>query len=230
MNYERPELLDHLAATYVLGTLRGPARRRFAALARESATVQHAIWRWERKLLPLSDAVQSQTPPASVWSGIERRLGFSPEKVTRGWFWPTLSGALCLALIALALPLMQAPVPDMDSAAERLAYIQDDGQQPLWVVTVDEETGMLASVAVNAPAAEADRVFQLWMLPENGPPESFGLLPVTNRERAESTLSPTLLTLLRTASGLAVSIEPPGGSPTGAPTGPVVYTAPVVEL
>ena len=32
MNYDRPALLDGLASAYVLGTLQGPARRRFERL------------------------------------------------------------------------------------------------------------------------------------------------------------------------------------------------------
>ena len=39
---QHPELLDRLAASYALGTLRGGARRRFESLAREHATVRAA--------------------------------------------------------------------------------------------------------------------------------------------------------------------------------------------
>ncbi|MFK7831041.1 MAG: anti-sigma factor [Congregibacter sp.] len=234
MNYEKPEMLDHLAAAYVLGTLKGPARRRFTRLATESTNVRRAVWRWERQLLPLSSAIEERTPPAAVWQEIQRRLGFTATPVHTGRLWPALSAGLALAVLALLLPLIQSSLqpPDTlaDSAAEKLAYIQSAEQQPLWVVTVDEQTGHLASIAVNVPARESDRVFQLWMLPQSGPPESFGLLPTTQNNRARMTLSPTLLALLQNAQGLAVSLEPPGGSPTGAPTGPVVYTAPVIAL
>ena len=68
------------------------------------------------------------------------------------------------------------------------------------------------------------------MLPANGPPLSFGLLPVTGGSRAQHQISPALWALLQGSKGLAVSIEPEGGSPTGLPTGPVVYTAAIVEL
>lgn len=37
MNYRNPERIDRLAAEYALGTLRGPARRRFERLLRDHA-------------------------------------------------------------------------------------------------------------------------------------------------------------------------------------------------
>ncbi len=231
MNYENPELLDALAAAYVLGTLRGGARRRFAGLASESAVIQHAIWRWERRLLPLADSVSPVEPPSHAWEEIERRLGFKTPKQPRTWWWPAVTAvALLVTTVTLLTSVLREPSISADSAAERLAFIQDSDQQPVWVITVDEQSGRLESVAINAPAQDADRVFQLWMLPAEGAPESFGLLPATNSARAEFALSPALLALLRDAKGVAVSVEPPGGSPTGAPTGPVVFTAPVIEI
>lgn len=233
MNYEKPELLEQLAAAYVLGTLRGGARRRFARLARESSVIQREIWRWERQLLPLTDKIEPQIPPPGVWQGIEEQLGFRDRPANRslGWLWPAVSALLALALVALVLPFPTGdPAEQVLTPAERLAFIQDTQQQPLWVVTVDDETGLLSSIAVNAPAKDADRVFELWMLPEQGPPRSFGLLPTAQNARRQQSLSPALIALLGRAKGVAVSLEPPGGSPTGAPTGPVLFTAPVIEL
>lgn len=170
MKYDNPELIDQLAASYVLGTLRGPARRRFKRLATESDSVQQAIWYWEKKLLPLSESASTLVPPKSVWAGIEARLGFVPPpmagKQNSRWYWPALSAALSIAVFVLLVPFWKEPVLNRDSAAERLAFIQDDEQQPLWVITVDEQSGQLSSIAVNAPAKDADRVFELWMLPE----------------------------------------------------------------
>ena len=68
----------------------------------------------------------------------------------------------------------------------------------------------------------------MWMLPAGGAkPISLGLLPSSGI--AKEALSPRQMRALKEASGLAVSIEPPGGSPTGLPTGPVVYKAPLVR-
>ena len=40
----------------------------------------------------------------------------------------------------------------------------------------------------------------------------------------------TLRAAIEESASLAVSLEPPGGSPTGLPTGPIVYQASLVRL
>jgi RNA polymerase sigma factor (sigma-70 family) len=45
-----PNLLDQLAASYALGTLRGGARRRFETLARQSATVRASALIWQERI------------------------------------------------------------------------------------------------------------------------------------------------------------------------------------
>ncbi len=69
---------------------------------------------------------------------------------------------------------------------------------------------------------QADRVLELWSVPPQGNPSSLGLiaadgLTVLDRRRLPQTL------LKGGTAALAVSVEPPGGSPTGTPTGPVVF-------
>lgn len=230
MRYDNPELIDRLAAAYVLGTLRGGARRRFQRLLGESSDMQRAVWSWERRLTPLAERSARRDPPSQAWRGIEERLGFRAAPRRTGWLWPALTAAFAMAFVVVLLPRVMLPDEAALSPAERLALIQDSEQQPLWVVTVDEESGRLSTIAVNVPAKEADRVFELWMLPAQGAPESFGLLPAVQEERGSRRLSPALLALLADAQGLAVSLEPPGGSPTGAPTGPVLFSAPVIGL
>ena len=74
MNYARPELADRLAAEYVLGSLQGPARRRFENLLPAHPMLRAAVARWEARLVPLSGSVPPVAPPAHVWTAIERRV------------------------------------------------------------------------------------------------------------------------------------------------------------
>mgnify|MGYP001475533431 CR=1 FL=1 len=57
-------------------------------------------------------------------------------------------------------------------------------------------------------------------------PRSLGLLPPEGEFAIA--LSPQLEKDVISAVALAVSVEPPGGSPSGAPTGPVIYQGAVL--
>ncbi|MEO5736186.1 MAG: RNA polymerase subunit sigma-70, partial [Variovorax sp.] len=59
-----PELLELLAASHALGTLRGAARRRFEAIARESASVRAAALIWQGRLASMTELQPSIVPDA----------------------------------------------------------------------------------------------------------------------------------------------------------------------
>lgn len=68
---QHPELLDRLAASYALGTLRGGARRRFETLAREHATVRAAALVWQTRWSGLNELQAVEQPAAAVWTRID---------------------------------------------------------------------------------------------------------------------------------------------------------------
>ena len=70
MNYTKPELLDALAGQYVLGTLKGLARKRFQRLLLSSSKAREAIFMWEQNLNNLASAITPQAPSDSVWENI----------------------------------------------------------------------------------------------------------------------------------------------------------------
>src|SRR5580765_8830994 len=74
MRYADFELLDRLAREYVVGTLRGRARTRFAGVTQENETARRCVRAWEERLLPLTMDLAPVAPHGSVWQGIESRL------------------------------------------------------------------------------------------------------------------------------------------------------------
>ncbi|MDQ3261668.1 MAG: hypothetical protein M3Q00_12960, partial [Pseudomonadota bacterium] len=74
MNYRNPKLRDMLAGEYALGTLYGPARRRFERLMRDDATLRLTVAEWAERLEPMSQAVAPVNPPRRVWRKIEQRI------------------------------------------------------------------------------------------------------------------------------------------------------------
>ncbi|CAB3791940.1 hypothetical protein LMG28614_03408 [Paraburkholderia ultramafica] len=78
MNLTRyPQLVDLLAAEYVLGTLRGGARRRFQRYADQDPAIRTAIDEWQRRISPMAELGEPRVPPTAVWEAIERRLGLT---------------------------------------------------------------------------------------------------------------------------------------------------------
>lgn len=234
MNYQRPDLIDRLASEYVLGTLRGPARRRFEDLMRAYIPARRAVYWWEQRLAHIAMEVPPVSPPAHVWPRIAQRIApqsprmhESRETATR--WWQTLAAGLAVIAIGLA-SVLTLRTPDVQVRALQPAQtaIVADATAPLWLVNAYPETRQLHVRAIRSIAAEPGRVFELWMLPTSGAaPVSLGLLPASGE--ATLPLPPAASQVLAASSTLAVSIEPLGGSTTGAPTGPVVFTAPLLQ-
>ena len=70
----------------------------------------------------------------------------------------------------------------------------------------------------------SDRDLELWSIPAGGAPLSLGLLVMQPDGSATLVLSDEGLARRAQGAVLAISLEPRGGSTTGAPTGPVLYT------
>ena len=70
----KPELLERLASSYALGTLRGGARRRFEALAREQAPLRAAALVWQTRLASMNELQPPSVPSPAVWTRIDNLL------------------------------------------------------------------------------------------------------------------------------------------------------------
>jgi anti-sigma-K factor RskA len=229
MRYRNQQLLERLAAEYVLGTLHGRARRRFERVLVESHQARSTVWRWEQQLGSLAQAAGSVQPSARVWREIERRTGMREKRARwheRLGLWRGLAFAATAAALVLAVMLRTAPV----AGPQYVAVFSSEQAQPLWVVSADVARGRLSIRPVNATVPAPDKSYELWLLPAGGAaPRSMGLLP-TGTSAVESELPVALRSLLASAQGLAVSLEPTGGSPTGAPTGPVLHQASILQI
>ena len=232
MNYQRPPLLDALASEYVLGTLSGRARRRFEALMNAYLPARRAVAWWEQWLATLAERLPPVTPPAEVWTRIERQTsnlanGRPNRKTVQ--LWQAL--AACLAMVSIGfgslLVLKEPEVQVRAVEADRVAIVAD-ATAPLWLIRTFPDLEQLRVRALRAVSIEPNRAYELWMLPDAGtPPVSLGILPTTGE--LQLALNANAASVLNGSSTLAVSLEPAGGSPTGAPTGPVLYTAPLVR-
>lgn len=228
MDYARPDLADALAAQYVAGTLRGPARRRFEALLPSHPALQAAVRQWQLRLMPLTGVLPPQAPPARVWQAIERRLwpaaavAPQPSWWARLALWRGLSALASVAVVTLAV-LLASPPPALAPVVVVLASTgADAGTAGIIVASFSGDGRALVTRPLQPVNLQADRVFELWSVPPEGSPRSLGLISSSGVTVLQRHKLPAAVLRGGTAA-LAVSIEPPGGSPTGAPTGPVVF-------
>ena len=234
MRYDSPELREQLAAEYVLGTLPHLVRRRFERLLADDVALSRMVGDWHARLDPLDAVTAEQEPPARVWQAIERRLELPPVKAAerQNWFtslafWrcATFAAAAVAALAFVYIAVRPAPSP----TATVVAVLSDDKGEARWIALSGARGGDI-SVAPIGPVESNDaggttrslvastpHAFQLWAI-AGGKPRSLGLLTPEPGHPLMVQAS-----LVPPGSILAVSIEPPGGSTTGQPTGPVPY-------
>jgi len=217
-------------AEYVLGVLDADAR---AAVAQEVASndeAADAVALWQRRLVPMTEALAEVAPSASVWPRIRAALGWDGHQDSRSvgfwgsarpWQWISL-GASAAAVFCLVM-LLRAPVggiPKTGHVALRVASIRQDNGVTDWTATMDLDRKEIVVVPASFPAVPRGRSTQLWLIPAGKAPISVGVFAAGNTTVLP--LSQELLGELGPTAALAVSDEPAGGSPTGQPTGRVI--------
>jgi anti-sigma-K factor RskA len=225
MDYGKSDLADALAAEYVLGTMRGAARRRFEALLPAHVELRRATAAWQERLLPLTAAIDPVEPSGEVWRRISDRLDRRKTVATGAWqrlsFWRVLTAFASLAAISLAV-LLANPRPGAPPVVVVLAptgaAASGIGASPI-VASISGDRTTLVTRPIVPVVAQPDRALELWAVPTDGSgPRSLGMLPAG----AGGTVA-LRGKVLAGVDTLAVSVEPPGGSPSGKPTGPIVF-------
>ncbi len=213
---------DAAAAEYVLGVLDAGERTAAARRVETDAAFARLVDEWENRLSPLASGYSAVEPPASTKQAIDRRLFAStatPSGEGRGlWnslsFWRSLTiAAVAAAAIAVALPVMTpAPQPQM------IVSIAPQQSEVHYMAIYEPAHGEISLSHMSGERA-ADSDFELWVI-DSGTPKSLGV--VTAGETVHLAVPENLRPALAAGATVAISLEPRGGSTTGAPTGPVV--------
>lgn len=226
-------LRQKLAAEYVLGTLKGGARRRFESWLHQDADLRNIVAQWQGRLAPMAEFAGSVQPPKSVWSGIERRLNLKPS--SPGWkfwlseniaFWRSL-GMVSTALAAMLIVVLLVNKPVDAPTISYVATLTDDKAQTGMLVTADSRHGALEARLVGVHNVPSDKSLHLWAVPKAGNPRSLGVLPDNVRGKfvlSDKAVSDDVMVV-------AVTLEPKGGSPDpNGPTGPILWKGTWVRL
>jgi anti-sigma-K factor RskA len=199
---------DAFAGEYVLGVLDAADRARAEDRIRHEPLFAAAVAAWEQRLAGLNDDYP-EVPAPNLMPKIEARLFPVAARPQRSWFgW--LAGAATAAVIAIAAFIL-VPAPQVP---EFVATLQGD-DQPL-VLAASYAEGILSVTRSAGPAAAEGSVYELWLIDGDNAPVSLGLIDAASIERPVANMPEGAV--------LAISLEPAGGSTTGAPTGPVLVT------
>ena len=226
-------LRQKLAAEYVLGTLRGGARRRFEGWMHQDADLRNITAQWQQRLTPMAEFAGEVKPPKSVWRGIERRLNLkgSPASGWKFWFnenlafWRSL-GMVSTGLAAMLLVLVLSKSGVESPTINYVAALTDEKSQNALVVTADSGNRALDVRVVTSAQVAADKSLHLWAVPKAGKPRSLGVL-ASNHGRFVLTDN----AISDDVAVLAVTLEPKGGSPDpNGPTGPILYKGHWIRL
>ncbi len=236
MKLTNPDLQSRLAAEYVLGTMKGGARRRFEEYMLDNRALREEVAKWEAHMTPLTEHVTPIAPPDRVWKKIAARtvdkipvaqtqastgvFGQQPSKSSTNTgffgslsFWRALGlGATSLATALLVTVfsgnMMTPPEPMMTAVLEDQGVARMIIEQP--------QSGMLMVKMVKPWKAAPDKSLQLWVMPENGPPRAIGII---NQDGSTKIAMNEMDSMLTDGLAFAITKEPMGGSPTGQPTG-----------
>lgn len=217
---------DALAAEYVLGLTPPDAQPALRQRLARDAAFAAAVAGWQESFVRLTDDIKPQKPPRKLKTALKRRLfgRSAQDSGPRLWVWQVVSFAALATAAYISLndlriePRANPPVfvAALDNAVEGLRVL----------VVYDPLRGEVALRRLEGGAA-AGRALEFWAIPPGADPVSLGVLPATEQVRI---VLPESLAAQAPQLTFAISDEPQGGSPTGAPTGQILGASPVNEL
>ena len=230
------EELQALAGEYVLGTLPLAERAQVEQRLPNDAALRAAVDAWEQRLLPLTVLAPPAEPSAQLWPRIASTL-FTPQAVQQagGWqawwnslaFWRILAGGGLATAAALAVMVtMQLQAPGGPGYLVVLVAPQD--KAPGWVVQAGNRNGRdLSLIPLGPTTVPQQKSLQFWTKGKDwGAPVSLGLV------QPGQTLKLNLdkLPPMQAEQLFEITLEPETGSPTGRPTGPILYIGRAVKV
>jgi anti-sigma-K factor RskA len=226
-----------LAGEYALGTLDPSERMAFMRLLSRNALAVEALKDWQQRLTPLALALPPMEPPLHLLARIEgtiaggatRPVTANDNRVQRWQFTSIAAGLVALIAAGVALRPGQTPIAPPPQVVLQpvaltsgVAALTSAGSTPALIVTHDRRTGQLKVISVNMPD-DTLHSFELWAIKGSAAPKPMGLIDPKKPATLQRMIEDDGVTL-------AVSREPVGGSPTGLPTGPVLYTGKLLSL
>lgn len=232
------DVCDALSAEAALGTLRGPAAKKWQRMCHENPALAANVSQWQQLLAPMAHWLPETSVPDGVWQGIEHQLFGTTATPAHARTLPAPTHAqrlpsrkrwagLALALAAsvglwIALPSLSPVSPSATQAAATVAVLSSEHHATRWQISQVSDTQLRIAIE-GTWAAVPSRSLQLWAIDASGTPHSLGLIEIS-ADQATLRLSREQRVHVSNGTVFAISDEPLGGSPGALPTGPVLFT------
>jgi anti-sigma-K factor RskA len=217
---------DILAAEYALGLLDEAEALAVQARARTDGPLSLRIAWWRDQLAPLAGEVATPAPKG-VWRKIEAQLPGNDNSATLMQRWR--AAAVAAMSVAAALLVFIGMRPDATPvvqpvSAPMIAALSGD-KGAVVAVSYDATSGKLMVAPTVLDPGKGDA--ELWIIPEGGKPHSLG---VVNAKLAEPHMVPEAdRAFVTPGATFAITQEVKGGSPSGAPAGPIIAAGKIIR-
>jgi len=227
------------AGLYVFGLLRGQERREFEADLAVDPVLGLEVATWQERMLPLSLAIPPVVPSETIWPEIARLIapreagaGAPVRAASRrraggfGSWWDNVAvwrgiGAVAVAAVVALIVVRPQPVP-----APRMVAVLASKAGPVFTVALRSD-GAMSIAPVGNIKPPPGKVWQLWAVAGGEKPVPVGFVEpgrtvLPRNDMPADMRKPQIL--------MAVTVEPPGGSPTGQPDTPIVFAGPLLPI
>lgn len=228
-----PEDDGILAAEYVLHLLAPPESSEVEERIARDPDFADEVRRWQEDLAVLAMELDEVPPSpagkaalmARLFDERRRRDLGRAEGLVRRLRWALATGVVAAVVLAV---LLFYPLREPGPGPSHVAELQPAQREfVLTAALILGDTPRLELTRINGPVAPSGRATELWAIPPGGAPVSLGVLPATANWIVNL---PPELAARAPAVTLALSDEPEGGSPTGAPSGEVLAASPFSGL
>ena len=252
---QNPALIEQLAASYALGTLRGGARRRFEALARNHAEVRAQALIWQGRMSSVAELQPQAAPSPVVWKRIENLVNAdkeakamqaarAPTKQDKGWWaslnlWRGLSSmGVGVAAVALMVGVNLNNInARLGGELQELTAKLSATPEIQYVAVLADDKAAASMLVTFDPKSQKLTLKRVGGFQES-PDKSLQLwaLPQAGGPKSLGVLGGDAVVRLTAAGNdvnvptLAISLEPKGGVPAGSgPSGPVLFKGALIQ-
>jgi anti-sigma-K factor RskA len=232
MRYDNPELQDLLASEYVVGSLRGAARRRMTVLMHRHAGLRQRVAQWEEHMYPMFARAPAEKAPDRIWRKVQQRVfarHSDAGRVRKAWWSGFLSAGALATLVAAALIML---LPLREPPPTYVAVLSDGQARASVLATWSAKPAARRQIALRIlthPSMPPDTAWEAWWIPaEPGPPLSLGLVSTTLEQVLH--ISEAAAAAMPRPGSIGVTVEPKGGSPTGRPSAGYLFLGAVARV